>query len=66
MAEPKKETKKEDLKEQLKKRPMLTDPKEFDIIRSIHFESHKPRGFDMDPTELLDRQQQGKYRNQSR
>lgn len=47
-------------------RPKLTDPKEFNLIRSIYFEDHKPRGFDIDPIELLDRQQQGKYRNQSR
>lgn len=46
--------------------PKLTDPKEFDIIRSVYFEDHNPRGFDMDPLELLDRQVQGKNRNQSR
>ena len=52
--------------ERLEKRPMLTDPKEFDIIRSIHFADHRPRVFDNDPLELLDRQMQGKNRNQSR
>ena len=48
------------------KRPMLTDPKEFDLIRSIYFESRYPKGYATDPTELLDRQVQGKNRNQSR
>ena len=47
-------------------RPTLKDPKEFNLIRSMYFEDHNPRTFDTDPIELLDRQQQGKYRNQSR
>ena len=48
------------------KRPMLTDPKEWALIRSIYFEDHKPRGFEFDPIERLDRMVQGKNRNQSR
>lgn len=48
------------------KRPMLTDPKEFDIIRSVYFEDHNPRAYALDPLEALDRQVQGKNRNQSR
>ena len=52
--------------EKKEERPRLTDPKEFNLIRSMYFEDHNPRTFDTDPIELLDRQQQGKYRNQSR
>ena len=48
------------------KRPMLTDPKEFDLIRSIHFEGRQPKNYDVESQELLDRQMQGKHRNQSR
>ena len=61
-----------EVKEELKRhadsddRPKLTDPKEWALIRSIHFEDHRPRGFDLDPLEALDRQVQGKNRNQSR
>ena len=52
--------------EKKEQRPKLTDPKEWDLIRSIHFEGHQPRAFDIDPIELLERQEQGKYRNQAR
>ena len=55
-----------ELKKKEEERPKLTDPKEWALIRSMYFEDHNPRGFDMDSLELLERQQQGKFRNQSR
>lgn len=55
--------------EQLESRPKLTNPKEFDIIRKIHFEDHRARGADIsdiDPLELNDRMNHRPNRNQSR
>lgn len=60
------EVKSKPVKEEVNTRPKITDPKEWTLIRSMYFEDHNPRGFDVDPLELLDRQQQGKLRNQSR
>ena len=38
-----------------RKRPMLTDPKEWAIIRAIHFDDAKPQGHDLDETERYER-----------
>ena len=54
------------MEEKKNERPKLTDPKEWELIRSIHFEGRQPRGYNIDSIELLDRQVQGKNRNQSR
>ena len=51
------------------KRPMLTDPKEWALIRSIYFDDHRPQGnpdSTDDPLELNDRMNHRPNRNQSR
>jgi len=47
------------------KRPKLTDPEEFDIIRSIYFKDNRPPFEDLDPIERLERQE-AKYRHQNK
>lgn len=46
----------EDKKEE-NKRPKLSDPAEFAIVKSMYFKDNRPAYEDLDPYESLDRQE---------
>lgn len=50
------------------KRPKLTDPEEFDIIRSIYLKDRRSINSDLDPVERLERMEskQRQKQNESR
>lgn len=39
------------------RRPKLSDPAEFAIVKSMYFKDNRPIGEDLDPVERLDRQE---------
>lgn len=49
-----------------KQRPKITDPKEWDIIRQVYFESAKVRYDDLEPDERNDRLKRRRSKNQAR
>ena len=50
----------------INRRPKLTDPKEWEIIRKMYFEPAIRRGDDIDPLERLDRMDRKNTKNQAR